>query len=207
MSSVSTRRRARMLLSEVCTVLSGLTLRSRLDGAPSGPLAVQQGDISPSGAYERRSVLRLDPSEYSPHHLVTTGDVLFRSRGPFWSAWAVSEADESLVAVAPLFILRPSADIDPGFLAWQLGRPSSQRYFETEAMGSGVRMITKPVLEALHLVLPSIDRQRDIAATASLAVHETQLLTHLASLKYVLTGAQLDSALLHEPSTPRRKFS
>jgi hypothetical protein len=184
-----------MLLGDVCTIHSGLALRTRLARQSAGILAVQPGDLSPAGDYEPRSQLRVESSDLSSHHLAGPGDVLFRSRGPFWSAWAITDVDEPLVAIAPLFILRATSDIDPGFLAWHLGRPAAQRYFAAEAMGSGVRMIVKPVLAALPIELPPIAVQRDIATLGALAIREERLLTRLASLGHDITAAQLDGAV------------
>jgi restriction endonuclease S subunit len=156
---------------------------------------VHPGDLSPAGDYDPRYELRVKSSDFSAQHIAGPGDVLFRSRGPFWSAWAIAEVSEPLVAIAPLFILRASTDIDPGFLAWHIGRPAAQRYFTAEAMGSGVRMIVKPVLAALPIELPPIDIQREVAGLAALASLEERLLARLASLKHDMTAAQLDSVV------------
>lgn len=193
-----------MLLGDTCAIRSGLTLRTRPPEGSAGALAIQQGDLSPAGRYAPRVAVRVDTSDHAPHHLVSPGDVLFRSRGPFWSAWAVEESTEPLVAIAPLFVIHTSSDIDPGYLAWALGRPAAQRYFAAEAMGTAVKMISKPVLERLPLELAPITVQRSIARHAALAAREEQLLARLANLNLTLTGAQLDRAV-HAASSPSNK--
>ncbi len=193
-----------MLLGDACTIRSGLTLRTRVPDTSSGILTVQQGDISAEGAYDPRGEVRLPVSELAPRHVLSPHDVLFRSRGPFWSAWAVGEHVEPLVAIAPLFIIRTTPDIDPGFLAWTLGRPAAQRYFSTEARGTDIKMISKPALAALPLDLPPKPTQQTIARHAVLAAHERRLAHRLADLTLALTNAQLDQAATAPAPSDRR---
>ncbi len=193
-----------MLLGDTCAIHSGLTLRTRPPATSAGTLTVQQGDISAQGAYDPRGEVRLPASEVSPQHLLSPDDVLFRSRGPFWSAWAVGQQAEPLIAIAPLFIIRAAADVDPEFLAWTLGRPPAQRYFSTEARGTDIKMISKPVLAALPLELPPLAVQQAIARQAVLAAHERRLASRLADLTLTLTNARLDRAATASARSNRR---
>ncbi|WP_139368766.1 hypothetical protein [Agreia bicolorata] len=135
------------------------------------------------------------------------GEVIFRSRGPFWSAWAVENLSEPLVSVAPLFILHPPADIDPEFLAWTLGRPAAQRYFAAESLGTNIKMISKPVLAALPLAWPSLHTQRSITRYSDLATREAQLVKRHATLNLTLTNSRLDEAADLASTSPDRRTS
>lgn len=196
-----------MRLADVAEVRTGLTLRERMVQSPSrGILCVQQGDLSETGDFDRNGAARIAAPTFSPKYLARDGEVVFRSRGPFWSAWAVSGLSEPLMAIAPLFIIHPTADIDAGFLAWSLGRPAAQRYFAAEAMGTGVKMITRSVLQAVELELPPVDVQRDIAAIAPLASTELDLEERLARLRHTLVSARLDQLTARaSATTPDRK--
>jgi hypothetical protein len=67
-------------------------------------------------------------------------------------------------------------------------------------MGSGVKMILKPVLACLPLNLPGIDIQRRIALLASLVAEEENLLARLSPLRREFADAQLDRAVLEAAS-------
>ncbi|MFF3026826.1 hypothetical protein [Microbacterium sp. NPDC057944] len=180
-----------MILGDMCTIRSGMTLRSRLAEAPDGLLTVQQGDISPRGEFDRENASRMS-TPASSSHLVAPGELVVRSRGPFWSAWAPSDLDEPVAAIAPLFILTPAPDIDPAYLAWFIGRPAAQRYFATESMGTSVKMIPRDVLGRLPITAPPIEQQRTIATAAALSEHEHRLSARLSDLRHTLNSAHLD---------------
>lgn len=180
-----------MELGELCAIRSGMTLRSRLAEVPEGLLTVQQGDLSPRGEFDRQSASRI-ATPPSTAHLVAPGELVIRTRGPYWSAWAPVDTNEPIVAIAPLFILSPTADIDPRYLAWFVGRPSAQRYFSTESMGTGVKMIPRDVLGRLPVTVPPIELQRTIAAAAALSAQENRLSVRLTELRHTLNSAYLD---------------
>lgn len=180
-----------MYLGDLCTIRSGMTLRSRVAEVRDGVLTVQQGDLSPRGEYDRQKASRIAPPASSTHH-VAPGELVIRSRGPYWSAWAPGDLNETLVAIAPLFILTPTSDIHPGYLAWFVGRPAAQRYFATEAMGTGVKMIPRDVLERLPITAPPIEQQRTIATAAALSANEHRLSARLSELRHTLNSAHLD---------------
>ncbi|PRB05011.1 restriction endonuclease subunit S [Microbacterium sp. MYb64] len=185
-----------MLLGDICSIRSGLTFRDRLrDVREGGVLAVQQGDLTPAGEFNPDRALRIDAPTHSSHR-VHSDELVIRSRGPFWSAWAPGDYGEPLVAVAPLFILHPTSDVHPAYLAWYVGRPAAQRFLTTEAMGTGVKMIPRAVLEKLPIDVPPLATQRVIALSSSLAARERALSLRLSDLRHDLLSTQLDRAAL-----------
>jgi hypothetical protein len=126
----------------------------------------------------------------------------------------VLEIDEPLVAIAPLFILHPAADtLDGGYLAWLLGRPSAQRYFASEAMGTGIQMISKNVLAQLPVSLPPLPTQRTIVAASTLAVEQQRLELRASDLRRLRADALLDRAAavpehaIHPTKSQHRKHA
>ncbi len=187
-----------MRLGEICSVHSGLTLRGRLTPSATGALAIQQGDVADEGPLDSRVLVRIDAP--MGRYATGPGDVLFRSRGKQTQAWVVPESLlEPAIAVMPLFILRPRGDgVDPQYLAWVLNQPEAQRYFRQSSQGQTIQMISKPVLEAAPLVLPSLDRQRQIAAAALLASRQESLECLLLRRRYELLSLRLaDAAKAH----------
>ena len=180
---------------DICSLRSGVTLRERSDSPASKVLTLQIADLGPTGSVSTQKLLRVPLPAWSSRHIVATGEVVFWSRGPFWSAWAAEDLGEPLVAVAPLFIIRPVSDIlDARYLAWWLGRPSAQQHFAASAMGTGVKMITKSALEQTPIVLPPLDEQGRIADTAALVARELDLALSLARLRSDVRSARLDLA-------------
>lgn len=187
-----------MLLADVARISSGLTVRERLDTSASGVLAIQMADLSVGRDLEVRGMARI-PSPHS-RYLVARGDVLLRSRGYATIAWAVPDGmPEPAVAVQPLFIIRPSAEMyDPDFLAWWLNQPAAQTHLRRAAQGQSIQMVSKATLESVPLQLPPLAHQRLIADAAHLATREEQLMLRLAERQHTLRQAQLTAAALAE---------
>ncbi|WP_458042809.1 MULTISPECIES: hypothetical protein [Bacteria] len=191
-----------MELRDICSIRSGLTLRERLsDVRQGGTLAVQQGDLTAAGEFVATKAIRIAAPNRSSHR-ISSEELVFRSRGPFWSAWAPGDYREPLVAIAPLFILTPVTDIDAAYVAWYIGRPDAQNYLASEAVGTGVKMISRGVLERLPIVAPPLATQRAIAAAAMIADRERRLAQRLADLKHSLVSTGLDAATRQPAQIP-----
>ncbi|MDI3193992.1 hypothetical protein QK290_05835 [Pseudarthrobacter sp. AL07] len=192
-----------MRLSDVATVSSGMTVRERLSLQPKGVLAIQMADISEDGSVQPSLLARVDHA--NPRYFVAPGDILFRSRGQTTIAWRVpGNLPEPVVAVLPLFIIRPSADnYDSDFLAWWLNQPDAQTHLRRAAQGQTIQMVAKATLETVPLVLPSLAEQRLIADAARLASHEAQLMHRLADCQHTLRKTQLTAAALSGQTHPK----
>lgn len=180
------------MLQQWVSVRTGISLRERpAPGEGLGVRALLLGDVARGGGYAPGATVRIGADLVSPQHVVRDGDVVFRSRGPYWNAWCADALSEPLVAVAPLFVLRTATEVDPSYLCWWINGPVAQRYFAAEAMGTGVQMITKNVLLALPFDPPPLATQRAIAAAGSLALRERALTDRLATLRHDLVTAHL----------------
>ena len=183
-----------MQLGDICILRSGLTVRGRLPRG-GGVLAVQHGDVSAEGEFAVDIAERLDVSP-AETHLLAPGELVCRTRGPYWSAWAPAEPPrEPLCVIAPLFILHPTTDIDPRYLAWWIGRPAAQRYLGAEARGTGVKMIGKESLARLPVEVPSLKAQRSIVQAASLIRREQELAQRRGDLVHQRDSIRLDRAV------------
>lgn len=180
-----------MLLSRACSILSGYTARTRLDAAASGGLlAIQLRDLPTSGRLNLSLLTRVQLGDVQDRHLVHGGDVLFRSRGDRNTAVLVDDRlPEQAFAVLPLMILRPKPDIVSGeYLAWTINHSTTQRYFDSVARGTKLRMVSRASLEHLELDIPDIETQRKIVAIAALADREQALSVQAARLRRELTS-------------------
>lgn len=182
--------RFQMLLSKVCSILSGYTARCRLEPAALGGVpAIQLRDLPANGRLDLSKLTRVQLDLIQDRHLVHAGDVLFRSRGDRNTAATVGpDLSEGAVAVLPLMILRPKPDVvSAEYLAWAINHPTTQRFFNSVARGTKLRMVSRASLEHLELDIPDIETQRKIVAIGALAEQEQTLSVLLAGKRKELT--------------------
>lgn len=178
-----------MNLPSVCSILSGYTARGRLEPATiGGVLAIQLRDLPAAGQVDVSHLTRVQLDDARERHRVYAGDVLFRSRGDRNTAVVVGPVQDTAVAVLPLMVLRPNPDIVAAeYLAWAINLPETQRFFNTVARGTNLRMISREALEKVELDIPDIQTQQKIVAIAALAERERQLSMLLADARRDVT--------------------
>ena len=114
-----------------------------------------------------------------------------------------AEFHEPTVALLPLFILRPKTkSVLPEYLAWAINQSSSQRYFDSVAQGTNMRMVSRTDIANLDISLPNLDTQQKIVDVDALARHEQMLLIRIAGKrKKLLTLILGDQAQRHSLDT------
>lgn len=174
-----------ILLTELCQIQTGLTVRGRLELDASGVRAIQIRDLADPPALRSENLSRFALSKVAPRYLVGSGDVLFRSRGERTTAVALDDRlAEPAVAILPLFILRPRRElIAPAYLAWSLNQAPAQRHFDLTAQGQTLRMVSKASLDTLEIDVPDLATQHTIVACDTLAARERELALHAAELR------------------------
>ena len=183
-----------MWISDISTIHTGYTTRSRLEKTDRGGLLViQLGDLSPDGCVNPERLTRVRLGDLSAKYLVSAGDVVFRSRGERNTAFALdSRFKEPALAVLPLFVLRPKVDLVlPEYLAWAINQPPAQRHFDSFARGTGLRMVPRSSLDALDIDVPDLETQRKIVAIDALAERERALVVLAADKRRQLTSLLL----------------
>lgn len=194
-----------MKISNICNIGVGHTARGRLQPADVGGVPVLQlRDLSPNRPVDPVHLEHVHLDDFQDRHLVQTGDVVFRSRGENNMAFALgAEFHEPTVALLPLFILRPKTkSVLPEYLAWAINQSSSQRYFDSVAQGTNMRMVSRTDIANLDISLPNLDTQQKIVDVDALARHEQMLLIRIAGKrKKLLTLILGDQAQRHSLDT------
>lgn len=183
-----------MKLSDVCDIQTGYTARGRLEAADVGGVPViALRDFGSDGVVRADALQNVKLTPPDQRYYVGAGDVVFRSRGEKNTAFALgSDFHEPSVAVLPLMIIRSkNSNIIPEYLAWLINSPRSQSYFDAEAQGTSMRMISKSTLDDLDVVIPEVFVQRKIVEVAGLASRERALLSSLADMRARLVTASL----------------
>jgi hypothetical protein len=186
-----------MRLADICTVQIGYTARSRLEPADAGGvLALQLRDVAADGEVRLETLSRVVIRDVAQRYLVSSGDVIFRSRGDRTTATVMSDAGgEAIAVILPLVILRPDRAIaTPDFIAWSINLPSSQRHLDATSQGGSVRMVSKSALDELQIDVPDLATQHRIGAAAALARREAVLAASLAEKQLTLTTLALANA-------------
>ena len=192
-----------MQVKDVAAVRSGFTARGRVESVEVGVLAIQQSDFTSEGFVGVDALLRTEDAV--ARHILAAGDILFRSRGQYTSAWVVpEEISEPAIAVMPLFVIRPNrVMVNSHYLAWQLNQRAAQQHFRQSSQGQTIQMISKAALEAAPVVLPPIERQHAIAHAARQAATVQELERRLLHCQHELLTLQLEHAAHDFPETAR----
>jgi len=170
-------------LSSICEIRSGFTARGRLEPAVhGGEQAIQLRDLRGEQEIDLSSIPLFLLAGPLDRYRAGAGDVLFRSRGePNTAAFVLPDTAGTAVVMQPLLLLRPDCNLlDPRYLTWFINQPRSQRYFDTCARGTGLRMIPKRCIEDLEVIVPDLETQRRVAQIDALARRERELMVRLA---------------------------
>lgn len=171
-------------LSKICTVQSGFPFRGSIDALPKGTVAVvQMRDILEAVDIDWLALTHVELPPNRKAEYLSNDDILFTTRGGRNTALILRDVPERAVAPVNLFVIRVNAgnEILPRFLAWQINQPAAQEYFAVNATGSHIKNITRSVLEALPIFIPSIETQQRLIGFADAAALEMQLLNSLIS--------------------------
>ena len=186
-----------MRLADVCKIQSGYTARGRLeDMGEGGTPVISLKDFSRDGALAVDVLHRVRLDGVSERFFCRSGDIVFRSRGERNTASVLSEnLRQSVVPLLPLMIIRPlSSIVLSDYLAWFINSPGSQAYFDAEAQGTSLRMISKASLSSLPIDIPSISVQQKIVDVAVLLSRERAMMADLSNLRERMVLLSLKAA-------------
>lgn len=175
-------------LKKIASVQTGLSFRSRLEPDPEGNVSViQMKDLTEDNRLDDQDLVRIDMQALKTHHRVEKNDLAFRSRGQTNTAALLDVTLSAAVIAAPLLRIRVKSDaVMPAYLCWFINQASSQSALSSKATGTATRMIGKPALEELEVVLPGLEIQQKIIALNGLSVDEQKIMKALADKKAVL---------------------
>lgn len=165
-------------LRDVVTVMAGHPIRDAIRSVPGGDIAVVQiKNVDAHAGVEWPAVTRTVLSTRRDPDWLRPGDILFSARGQRNIAVCLDHPPARAVCSPHFFLIRVNnAGVTlPEFVAWQMNLPQAQRYFSQSATGSYITSIRRQVLEALPILIPTLDRQRLLVRLAKAAQREKQL--------------------------------
>jgi restriction endonuclease S subunit len=175
-------------LKKIASVQMGHSFRSRLEPDPDGNTSViQMKDLTQDNRLDDQGLVQVDIKDLKPHHRVEKNDIAFRSRGQTNTAALLDLNLNDAVIAAPLLRIRVESDsIIPAYLCWFINQPSSQSVLQSKATGTAMKMIGKPAIEEIEVVLPSLEIQKRIIELNELSMDEQKIMKILAEKKGVL---------------------
>lgn len=183
----------RSVLRDIASVQSGYSFRSRLESLDSGTVAViQMKDLTGNNRVNCDELAKLDMEIPREHHLVRSGDLIFRSRGLTSNSALLEDNLGNAVLAAPLLRIRITNDcVIPAYLNWFISQRPAQVYLASCSEGTSLKMISKLSLENLEVVVPSLHQQQMIVELASLAEEELRITKLLAEKRIQYITATL----------------
>lgn len=194
----------KIALSSVCKVLPGAAFRARIPerrSQGSGVRVIQAKDID-DGRVSPSAVVTIDARDAPKSAMpVCAGDVIIQPRGRTYKAGTVNSDLEGAIAAAPLYTLRPSPQIDAGWLALFLNSPPTQSTLQALARGTFIPQVPRNAVEQLLIDVPDLATQRALVSLTKLAQRERALAEKIYETRIALIGA-----LAHRSSNSQERL-
>ncbi|MGN8225541.1 restriction endonuclease subunit S [Gracilimonas sp. BCB1] len=187
-----------MKLREIAEISTGYSFRTKIKHDPSGDTKVIQ--MSDVDKYEGILVNKLQTlSDFDPRndrYFLKAGDVIMISKGYNIDAFVIPDNLGKVVTINSFLVMKPDLkSILPEYLAWFLNSKRAQYFFKEMAAGTNVPNLSIKALEALEVVLPTLDEQQRIANIDALKRREIYLHKEIAAKKEQLVDEILQQQI------------
>lgn len=132
-----------------------------IEGIPVvNPKNIVEGAISTDG------IKRVPPETVQrlKEFTVKAGDVIIGRRGEMGRCAVIQPEMEGWLCGTGCFVIRPSAQCSPDFVAMQVSSPAGKKYLDDNAVGVTMKNLNQSVLAGMPFVLPSLNTQQCIVA-------------------------------------------
>ena len=184
-------------------VLPGFSIKTSISHDPNGThqiiLAKHLPDNFPY-EYKKEHELRITPERPSEKYIVSSGDILFMSRGSFNRAILLGAVPTPTLATASFYIIKPKEMVEPAYMAWCLNQEPFQLKISEIRTGAGTPLVPRVDFSQIPIILPPIEEQRRINKIIKLVSHEKRLANSMLEkieLKHRLLGKKILNRLEH----------
>ncbi|MBL0711903.1 MAG: restriction endonuclease subunit S [Colwellia sp.] len=141
---------------------------------------IQIKDLDNDGSIKWDQLIRTSLTSKKSTNWLQKDDVIFAARGLRNAAGYIDEITNPTVCAPHYYVIKVTEQtILPEFLAWQLNQEKAQRYFKNLAEGSSQVSIRKALLEAVPIIIPTIEKQQAIIQLANKVNEERNMLQAL----------------------------
>ena len=189
-------------LGDLVDILPGFSTGGALTHEPGGThQVVLSRHLTPGLPYTYADGDRftIHPKRDAQRYTLQRGDVLFMSRGARNVAARVADVPPATIVPVSFYILRPRADLSPGYLMWYLNQPVAQRDLSQIRTGAGTPIVQREAFADLRVPLPDVATQGRIAALSEMMAREQILLeqrARAAARAHAATSEYLARSLL-----------
>ena len=187
-------------LKNIVNMSTGYQVRCKLNSDDNGTHKIIQmrnicthSGVLSSEENEYDSVTPKNPERYE----LKLNDIILMTRGNFNKASIITKNNIGLIASGHFMILRIKENLNilPEYLHLFLNLKSTSKYFEHEARGTGIKILSKITVGELDIPISAINIQKGIINYHKIANNELELLLKLAKKKKKLTDAVLSKMI------------
>lgn len=191
-----------MKLKDISDIHSGYISRGKIEGSADGNHFLLQAK-NVDGVqltYDTEKLLRFHPKIPPKDRILRRDDLLFMARGAHHFTVHLEALPQSTLAAACFFIVRITrAGILPGYVCWYLNQTPVQQYlFQHSGRSVHMPVVRRAVLENIHVPVPPVAIQTQVADMNELMMKEINLLQQLCKRRQeLITTACLQSVRTH----------
>ncbi|WP_432977618.1 N-6 DNA methylase [Dactylosporangium sp. CA-233914] len=152
-------------LGAMCDVLSGPGSVPRQGAATSGtPLVLPRNVNANRIGHDDLDIVPTKTADRLAKYQLVAGDVVTARVGTLGRYGLVGQEQAGWILGPACLRFRPNDQVDPGYLTYYLGTPSARRWLAEHTTGSAIQHISAESLRRMPIWLPSLAKQREIAA-------------------------------------------
>lgn len=184
-------------VSQLAEIRSGYLFKEGIRSDKEGNVSViQLKDVNDRGVLNPYELQRISLEKIDSGNFITIGDVLLKAKTNHPVATVIKEQLPSTIATAHYFVISiKKVDVLPGYLAWYLNQRPAQIYFDRNAGGTRIQVISKQILSELEVVIPDMKTQERIEKIYELHQREQGLIGVIKEKRRRILLAQLLSAV------------
>lgn len=183
-------------LKDIAKVRAGYPFRGAIEPVRDGEFQlIQIKDIKAGNSISFDDLVRVNPDRVKSDHMIHQGEILFVARGNRSQAIVINEELRNTIFGLQFFAVELGDNTLSSYLAWYINQRPAQQYFDENAVGSNVKLITKTVLEDLPIEIPALELQHKIAHLYELSRKEFQLLEQIKAKRQQLIEGALMKAI------------
>ena len=182
------------LLCDIAEIRAGYPFRGAVPDMPDGLCQVIQPKDVFGGGIIDEVALRFTPERLKPDYLLKNGQILLSSRGEFKAA--LYKGKGKSLASNLLFVLSVrKKEFLPEYLVFYLNSKSGQAQMASRKNSGTLQAIVRSGIEGLDIPLLPLKRQKLLAETYFLLLHEKELSQRLAEEKTKLLELALNTEI------------
>lgn len=168
------------MLKNIASIQTGIYAKSDVHG---NAIYLHARYFNESGQLDKNVIYDIYVDTRLSKHLLKDGDILFMAKGFKNAAIVYSESMGPAVASSSFFVIRVAPQLLPGYAAWYINHPNTQKILKGKARGSSLPSISIRTLEELEINIPDIKTQQDILIIQGFRTREKQLIEEIEALK------------------------